>query len=381
MQNLKRFFLLYIIGGLTAVSLFWAFYSQRMFKALEHDIELRAHLYGGYLKYITQNESPQFLENLIFEKVIEEINFPVVVTDAKGNLLFYRNISPKDTAKEKIQKIIKRLDKERNPVELFIRVNKDTVLQYVHFGMPESYRMLKFFPIVQFVFIGIFIIFGFLLLFLFIKGEQDRLWTMFAKETAHQLGTPLSSISGWMEVAKEKLDEDIIKEMSKDVERMREIVDRFSRIGKVTKKEEIKIDEVLKDTVEFIKKRAPSNIEFIKNIQPSPKIVGDRVLLSWVFENIIKNSIDAIGKEKGRIEINGIRKERNYTIFIKDTGRGIEKRIISRLFSSGFSTKPYGWGMGLSLAKRVIEKYHKGKIKFTEVSKGKTTILILIPLK
>jgi len=184
-----------------------------------------------------------------------------------------------------------------------------------------------------------------------------------------------------MEVAKEKLDEDIIKEMSKDVERMREIVDRFSRIGKVTKKEEIKIDEVLKDTVEFIKKRAPSNIEFIKNIQPSPKIVGDRVLLSWVFENIIKNSIDAIGKEKGRIEINGIRKERNYTIFIKDTGRGIEKKIISRLFSSGFSTKPYGWGMGLSLAKRVIEKYHKGKIKFTEVSKGKTTILILIPLK
>lgn len=371
-----------MIIGLILISLFWSFYSRKIFIALEKDVELRVHLYGGYLKYVTQNQPPEFLENLIFEKAVERINFPVVVTDANGNPKIFRNIPEGDTSVERLKKIVKKLDSERPPVPLNVVVDGDTInLGSVHFGFPDTYKILRYYPLIQFLFIGMFIILGFMLLFMFIKRENDRVWTMFAKETAHQLGTPISSLAGWLEMIKKKSDEKIILEMEKDIERMKEIVERFSRIGRISKKEVLRIHEIIDETAEFLRRRAPSNVEFKLNLQEAPPVKGDKVLLSWVFENIMKNSIDAIGKDKGIIEITGMVKGKNYEVLIKDTGRGIERKIMSKIFSTGFTTKPYGWGMGLSLAKRVIEKYHGGKIRFVDISKGSTTILISIPVR
>lgn len=356
-------------------------YSQRLISALEEETKLRVNLYTGYLRYIGEGGNSELLETLLFEKVIKGINFPVIVTDAQGEPIHYNNIAPKDTTRENLLKLVKALDKEMKPVEFSLKMGKDTIFRKVHFGLPRAYKLLQYFPLIQFLFLGVFLILGVMLLFLFFKREEAKVWTALAKETAHQFGTPLSSLLGWIEVIKGKISDSIWKEIKEDVKRIEEVVNRFSLIGKLPKKEKARIDEIIASVANFLRLRAASNIKFSLNLAPSSEIKAEKVLFSWAIENILKNSIDAIGEKEGTIEITGSQKNNYYAIKIKDTGGGIDKRVRKRVFKTGFSTKRHGWGLGLALAKRVIETHHKGKIRFIDVSPGSTTLLITIPLK
>jgi two-component system, sporulation sensor kinase D len=208
---------------------------------------------------------------------------------------------------------------------------------------------------------------------------ENKLWSAMAKETAHQLGTPISSLLGWLMVLEENYDSETLNKMNKDVERLKTISERFSKIGAIPEKKPYKLSSIVDEIVEYMRIRIPSTIEIIVQKKDGEIPINlNKELIQWVLENMIKNSIDSIEKKgKIKLEINWGGKA---NLKISDTGSGIEKELQSKVFDAGVSTKTRGWGIGLSLTKRIIEKYHKGRIKLLNSSKNGTEFLIEIPI-
>lgn len=393
-MNLRRFFQIYAVAGILVLAVFWAFYSQRLLKRLEEETQFRSKLYASYIKALSAEESEMLLQNLLFEEVVTKTDFPVVITDSIGNPQSFRNVPPKDTTPQELPGFIENLDRQRDPIPIkatkprvdsltLDTVGLDTVtLSVLHYGLPESWTMLQYFPLIQASFIALFVILGFVLIFASARREQDRLWVAFARETAHQLGTPVSSLMGWIDLIKPKLDKEAAKEMHIDVDRIREILDRFARIGDRPRLEPHSIEPILKHTVEFMRRRAPSRIEFETIIEEDARLLVDPTLVSWTLENLIRNGIDAIGRKQGSITVTGTRipSSNRYEITVTDTGQGIQARHLGDIFRTGFTTKKHGWGIGLALSRRVIERLHHGKLKVKYSKPGKTTLSIVLPL-
>lgn len=277
---------------------------------------------------------------------------------------------------EKIEKLIERFSSEYKPIE--IRDDND-LLSIVYYGNSPLINKLKYYPAMLVVIIILF----FLAIYFFYKtsksAEQNRLWAGMAKETAHQIGTPLSSLVGWTEILKtENVNPSYITEIEKDITRLETITNRFSKIGSVPALTRTDIVSETKNTFNYLKIRTSKLIIFKLNIPEEPIYVQlNPELFSWTFENLVKNGIDAM-KGKGTITISLEKIHKNVHIRISDTGKGISKNNFSRVFSPGFTTKKRGWGLGLSLAKRIVEEYHNGKIRVLKSTLGKGTTMEIV---
>lgn len=287
---------------------------------------------------------------------------PMILHTLKEDFYDGRNIDPEILKNETArQKLIERFTSEYKPLE--VKYN-DQVLSVIYFGNSPLINKLKYYPAALILIIFLFI----LAIYLFYKtsksAEQNRLWAGMAKETAHQIGTPLSSLVGWTEILKsENVNPEYIAEIEKDISRLETITDRFSKIGSVPKLERCDLVTETKATYHYLQKRTSKLIDFQINIPENPIFVEmNPQLFSWTIENLVKNGIDAM-RGKGTITITIEENSRYALVLITDTGKGLTNSEFRKIFTPGYTTKKRGWGLGLSLAKRIIEEYHKGKIR------------------
>ena len=247
---------------------------------------------------------------------------------------------------------------------------------YMFYGKSNLLIALYYFPYIQISIIAAFVMLSFVAFNMSKQNEQDRVWIGMAKETAHQLGTPTSSLLGWVEHLRERsTDQFVTDEMDKDLTRLQKIVDRFSKIGSSTTFAERNVAEMVENTVTYFRTRAPRNVEIVYNMPPQPEIamIND-ALFEWVIENLLKNALDTL-QGKGRILVTISGDDKWINIDVKDSGKGISKSNFQRIFEPGFTTKTRGWGLGLSLSRRIVEEYHKGRIYVLESEQDKGTTM------
>ena len=315
--------------------------------------------------------------SLVLNVIKSNNTIPVVVLSSKGAICDYRNLTiDANNANDSIT-IIKKLADDYYKAGKFIKIYLEGTSDYqlVCYNESTMLKRLATYPYVQLGVVFIFVIVAIFALLSSKKAEQNKVWVGLSKETAHQLGTPISSMLAWTEILKESYPEDnMINEMCKDVKRLEIIAERFSKIGSIPELKNSSIVEVIKHVVDYMDKRTSSKVnityhssekEIIAKINPA--------LFEWVIENLCKNAVDAM-EGNGKIDINTFYEKEKIVIEVKDSGKGIKRKNIKNVFTPGFTTKKRGWGLGLSLAKRIIMNYHKGKIfiKETEIGKGTT---------
>ena len=382
---LKRFFSKIDIIRLTVITIYLSFVvitlwnTNKLIQRIEYDERLQMELWGtAQQKFASGVDLNQPIEPLTFKVLTSKNSIPMIVVDKKNRLLFSNNIDQKKIKKDSISYINKLIDDFsliNEPIEIKFENN---FYQKLYYGNSKLVTQLKLYPVAFLIIISILI----LLIFMYYRSSQialeNKLWSAMAKETAHQLGTPISSLLGWLMVLEENYDSEILNKMNKDVERLKTISERFSKIGAIPEKKPYKLSSIVDEIVEYMRIRIPSTIEIIVQKKDGEIPINlNKELIQWVLENMIKNSIDSIEK-KGKIKLE-INWQGKANLKISDTGSGIEKELQSKVFDAGVSTKTRGWGIGLSLTKRIIEKYHKGRIKLLNSSKNGTEFLIEIP--
>ena len=312
--------------------------------------------------------------NLVL-KVLEQNNtIPVIVTDAYGNAQIYRNVKIESPDSLKIAAdMAKSMARKHTPIKIQIGMKPTDILQ-VCYDDSLLLTRLAYYPYVQLGIVLIFVVIAIFALLTSKKAEQHKVWVGLSKETAHQLGTPISSLMAWTEILREQYPNDeLIPEMDKDVKRLQLIADRFSKIGSAPERKDTNLMELLEHVVEYMGRRTSNKVQITTDLGSEGAMVyANPQLLEWVFENLCKNAVDAMGGV-GSIHISTQTLANKVLIDVKDTGKGIEHKNINNVFRPGFTTKKRGWGLGLSLAKRIIEEYHNGKIFVLNSELGKGT--------
>ena len=325
--------------------------------------------------------------NLVLKVINENNTIPVVVLDSQGNAQVFRNVTLSGADFNDSLKNAALLGKTflRKGRHIKIMLNKKNN-EYIQVCYDESLMLkrLAAYPLVQLGIVLIFVVVAIFALLSSKKAEQNKVWVGLSKETAHQLGTPISSLMAWIEILKETYpDDDLIPEMNKDVKRLQLIADRFSKIGSLPEPVPSSLNEVLDHVIDYMDRRTSKSIQMIKVFPQHDIIVKiNASLFEWVIENLSKNAVDAMGGKVGRITLRVEETDKCAEIEVSDTGKGIKRKDLNNVFRPGFTTKERGWGLGLSLAKRIVEEYHNGKIwvKSSEVGKG-TTFRIELPLR
>lgn len=314
-------------------------------------------------------------------KVINENNtIPVVVMDKDGNAQYFRNLKMKRSDALDSLQYAETKGRELLEAGQFIRIQLDDNQKddYIDVCYDESLMLkrLQTYPFAQLGVVMIFVVIAIFALLTSKKAEQNKVWVGLSKETAHQLGTPISSLMAWTEILKESYPEDaLIPEMDKDVKRLQLIADRFSKIGSLPEPIPTSLNEVLDHVIDYMDRRTSKKVRMVKELPDHDIIVKlNASLFEWVIENLSKNAVDAMGGDQGTITLHVEETESRAIIEVSDTGKGIRKKDIANVFRPGFTTKQRGWGLGLSLAKRIVEEYHHGRIfvKSSEVGVGTT---------
>ena len=321
--------------------------------------------------------------NLVLKVIDENHTIPVVVTDNQGNVQTFRNIKLEGKTYEDSLKMATARAQEMLASGRYIRIFLEDKKDYIDVCYDESVmiKRLNVYPIVQLGVVMIFVVVAIFALLTSKRAEQNKVWVGLSKETAHQLGTPISSLMAWTEILKETYpDDELIPEMDKDVKRLQLIADRFSKIGSLPQPVPSSLTEVMNHVIDYMDHRTSQNGKMEKVFPPQDIIVKiNASLFEWVIENLCKNAVDAM-EGSGRITLFMQDEGDKVAIEVSDTGKGIRKKDVGNVFKPGFTTKKRGWGLGLSLAKRIVEEYHKGHIyvKSSEVGKG-TTFRIELP--
>ena len=332
---------------------------------------------------IKQLGSPNQFEteylNFLLEVTSKNTTIPIIIVTANDSINSDYNIHYNPARrKEVLSKELKKMKDRVAPITLDLM--EENYL-YLYYRESSILRNLQLYPIVQLVVIIIFIVVAYFAFLATNRAEQNQVWVGMSKETAHQLGTPISSLMAWIELLKLKdVDESLVKELERDTARLERITERFSKIGSKPELLQINIVEVLNSAINYLRSRSSDKVIFELNYdeEANVEVPLNAALFSWVIENICKNAIDAMANE-GTISIQLKEKNGQVKIDITDTGCGVSKTNLKTIFQPGFSTKKRGWGLGLSLAKRIVEIYHKGKIfiKWSEMGKGTTFRIIL----
>lgn len=376
-RNFSSYFIIIAVLVITGLVL-WntSLFMQR----LKDDERTKVEIWVQSQKALDSEQSDDYLELSI---VINTTNksIPIIITDSKGDFIrdslgkpdpsYFKNLSKNEvTDEEKLKSYLKTLKSENDPIELDL---KDTV-QYIYYGNSDILNKLKYYPMT--IAIIIFLLIGVIYFFFTTSkaSEQNKLWAGMAKETAHQIGTPLSSLVGWNEILKtENVNPEYIVEIEKDIERLKIITERFSKIGSIPNLEDVDIVEETRNAYTYLQSRSSKLINFSLNLPDKPIHVSlNSQLYSWTIENLVKNAIDAV-RGKGDLKIDLTDDAKRVFIRIKDTGKGIPKSKFTKIFEPGYTSKSRGWGLGLSLSKRIIEEYHLGKIKVLRSDIGKGT--------
>ncbi len=366
----SRALAIYFLIGIGIIGIITFVYSNYLIQRIKKETETTSRIFAKYALDPSMGE--EALLKLIFEEVIQKIDFPVIMTDAEGNPTSSKNVDTKN-----LRKSFEKMDRRQKPIPVVIHHGSDsTLVGYVHYGLSPFTTSLQILPFVETVFLIAFLFLGFWGYLIYRKGEEEKIWNSLARETAHQLATPLSSLIGWLEAAKGKMSQDIHTGIHEDTQRMKEVLEKFSRIGLPPRLVEKNPLDTIRESVEYVRKRAHNNIIFHEKYSPLPAVKFDDILLAWAVENLLKNGLDAIGSNKGEITIKTFVAD-GAIIEISDTGKGIEKG--KEIFKPGFTTKKYGWGLGLVLTKRIVEEYHGGKLVLKETGSKGTAFQIIIP--
>ena len=386
------------------------FITNKLVKELKSEETKKIEIWAQATKQLV-NASSQGDFSLAIKVVSENTNIPVILVDECDSILETRNIrffSKSDsvilTKFEKIRYskpiekdsiLISRAEKLLNQYRIHLRetlnkmresddkpieINFIGDKQWIYYADSELLNNLRYYPIYQLLFIFIFVFVGYAVFSSARKSEQNQVWAGMAKETAHQIATPLSSLMAWSELIKDEKNEEMVFEIKKDLNRLETIADRFSKIGSKPNLEMHEIIDIVEKSVRYLKSRLSQNTEF--TIEKSEKELFTKInktLLEWVIENICKNAVDAM-QGKGKINIKISQNSSTIKIIIKDTGKGIDKLIVDDIFKPGVTSKARGWGLGLSLSKRIIEDYHKGKLFLLESNpEDGTSFAIFLP--
>jgi len=345
--------------------------------------------------------------NFILNQILEPNQFgvPAIITDStRRRPLSWQNVGvpdtiaalpPKDSAEAvaQLQDELAEMRASFEPIPVRIDVggepnSGEQLTQYVYYDESALITELRIFPWVQLVFVGLFVMVGYFGFSYIRRSEQSSLWMGMAREAAHQLGTPLSSLLGWIEMLRSpdldaETKEQALDEIENDVERLQRVADRFSDIGSQPKLERCDLVPIVEQTAAYLRRRIPQqgqSIELTIDLPASLRAKANEELFAWVLENLLKNALDAIEDEEGTITVTGWDEEGQVFIEVEDTGRGIERQQWKNIFRPGYSTKQRGWGLGLSLARRVVEKYHGGRLELVTSTVGEgSTFRIEIP--
>jgi len=304
--------------------------------------------------------------NLSFYTQIIQDNttIPVILTDNEGNIIAHRNLSVPESNPEKY--LLKKLDEFKTSGQVLENQFADGQTNYLYYKGSNLLTKLRLYPLILLAVIGIYMLISYMAFSNARRSEQNKVWTGMAKETAHQIGTPLSALMGWITYLKEQYPKEIaFGEMEKDIDRLTEITDRFSKIGSQPELSDLNLDQTISRTADYLSTRLGKKISLTTKLEIESNVQHNRQLISWVLENMIKNAADAL-EGKGEISIRKETAAAEVHLFISDNGKGIPTNDQRKIFQPGFTTKSRGWGLGLSLAKRIIEDYHQGKVVLVE---------------
>jgi len=380
---------------LLAVSLIlvavFIYFSNTLVKDLAKQERERMEIWADATRELTTSTDTDV--DFLFRIIRGNKNIPVLLVDDSGNIIEQRNFKlpePADTAKMMIDeytqvnkaflaKKLKKLRNSTNSIEIKI---DDSTRQMLYYEDSDVLRRLAYYPYIQLAVMLLFLGIAYFALISVKKAEQNRVWVGLSKETAHQLGTPISSLMAWTQMLDSMgIDKEIIADMDTDVHRLSVIADRFSKIGSMPDKELTFINEAVESSLTYMRTRIPKHVTLTVHTDGDKNcgVMLCQPLFEWVMENLTKNAVDAMGGQ-GRIDIVVTSDAQHAHLYVKDTGKGIPRKNFKNVFNPGFTTKKRGWGLGLTLVKRIIEEYHGGKIyvKESEVGKG-TTFSIEIP--
>lgn len=367
-RNNLRLVLIFL-AFITVVLIVWNTY--QFFQIVKEEERTKMEIWAEAQKTLGSSDIDAELP-LVLEVSSKNTTIPLILTDRDGKIINHNNIDEEDFEKNS-ERLLEKFKSQNQPIVIEYDTGK---YQYLYYGNSPLLTKLTYYP-----FALLLIIFLFLALIASYfrtnkMSAQNKLWAGMAKETAHQIGTPLSSLLGWIEIMKaDNVDEQTVTEVEKDVVRLQTIADRFSKIGSEPALKKIDVVELTKNSYEYLKSRFSNQVEFSISLPDYPiYLMLNPVLHSWTIENLIKNAVDAM-KGKGKIHVSVEDDVKFIKIKVEDTGKGIPKSEFKKVFETGFTTKKRGWGLGLSLTKRIVEEYHNGKIKVLESEVGKGTTM------
>lgn len=379
--DLTRQFKLVFIVICAAIVVISTLFTNRLANELALEEQKKIEIWAEATRQLISSDENVLSSNFLLQILEGNTTIPVIIVDQNDNMELARNFDePSKNVEEYYKKRIQYLKNKRPPIEIKI---DDKTTQYIYYDDSFLLTQLFYFPYIQLGIIIVFLFIAFLAFSSTKKAEQNRVWVGLSKETAHQLGTPISSLLAWVDLLKERnKDEKLIHEMAKDVNRLGIIAERFSKIGSAPDLNLVSLNETLDNAVQYITNRTSNKVVIsCKYPDNNPSFVKLNVpLFEWVIENLCKNAIDAMDGT-GNIDIQVRVKDSDLIIDVKDSGKGLERNNFKTIFNPGFTTKKRGWGLGLSLVKRIIEEYHGGKIyvKQSEINVG-TTFRILLKL-
>ena len=366
----KQLWKVFLLLGALIIALASLFYTNSLVERLAKEESKKVELVAKAIKgSISANGDISFYHDII----VGNSTVPVILTDKEGNVLSWRNLDsiPATDDPEFLKERLADMEAKGEPIEIPVFGNEK---QYIYFEHSILINMLAYYPYMQLSIIGLFVIISYFAFSSSRNAEQNQVWVGMSKETAHQLGTPLSSLMGWVEYLKTtEVDHSIVEEISKDVTRLETITDRFSKIGSDPKFEEVSVRKTIDKVISYLRLRISDKVSITVSGDDSHNLKLCVPLFEWVIENITKNAVDAM-EGKGDIKIQLLKEGEKLIIDLSDTGKGITKKDFKKVFKPGFTSKKRGWGLGLSLVKRIVEEHHHGKIyvKSSELGKGTT---------
>jgi len=371
-----KLFLVLVAIAIGAVSIL---YTNTLVKKLSKEERKKVVLFVEGMKRVSSMDNPNQDIGFVFEVIRNNETVPVIVTDDSANILFTRNLDSTKVDDEKyLQATLQHMRETNDSIRIVVT---EDITQYAFYDDSILLKKLFYYPIIQLGIILLFILVSYLAFSSSRKAEQNRVWVGMSKETAHQLGTPISSLMAWLELMKAgEVNDELINDIEKDIKRLEMITERFSKIGSAPVLNKVNIAETVEEALNYIKTRTSDKIKVITNFDEVRDVSVDVnvPLFEWVIENLCKNAVDAMDGE-GTLDVKITDVGQVAYIDVKDTGKGIPKIKQKTVFTPGYTTKKRGWGLGLSLTKRIIEEYHGGKIfvKNSEVNKGTSFRIVL----
>ena len=380
----KQFLLLFaILIGIVSL-----LYTNKLVKKVGQEERMKIDHWADAAKMLgSEKNYDNEVTNLLLKLMGDNKTIPLIIAYDNGDIFTDLNINYTEKNKEKVlQRELKKMQAHQDPIEIPICVDLKPgeicdKYQYLYYKESTLLVLIRYYPIFQFAMIIIFIIAAYVAFSSARKSEQNLVWIGMAKETAHQLGTPISSLVAWVELLKdEKVNPEIIAELDKDAKRLEKITERFSKVGSVPELFPENLYTVLINTISYLQTRISKKIVITSNFNEGQELYLplSSALFSWVIENLIRNAVDAIEDREGTIDIQVNERVKDAHIEITDNGKGIPKSKFKTIFQPGFTTKKRGWGLGLSLSKRIIEIYHRGKISIKSSEPGKATTFLIV---